>query len=121
MQGHMPVEATQWPGAVDRYPLAHRAGLRRAPGHQALLRLATAEGAGDRCEMRNRSLADQRIFDWLVSRVEGRTTGWMIAGCVGARLAALWGKRDPLPTDSPTYGHVGWKRDGGVDRVAGSR
>jgi pimeloyl-ACP methyl ester carboxylesterase len=35
------------------------------PGTKALLRFETAEGAGDHCEMRNRSLADQRIFDWL--------------------------------------------------------
>jgi predicted alpha/beta-fold hydrolase len=25
----------------------------------------TDEGAGDHCEMRNRSLLDQRVFDWL--------------------------------------------------------
>ena len=31
----------------------------------ALLRFATAEGAGDHCEVRNRSLLDQRVFDWL--------------------------------------------------------
>jgi pimeloyl-ACP methyl ester carboxylesterase len=35
------------------------------PGTKALLRFETAEGAGDHCEMGNRSLADQRIFDWL--------------------------------------------------------
>ena len=35
------------------------------PGEKALLRFATAEGAGDHCEMRNRSLLDQRVFDWL--------------------------------------------------------
>src|SRR3954447_11211678 len=35
------------------------------PGTRTLLRFATAEGAGDHCEMRNRTLADQRIFDWL--------------------------------------------------------
>jgi hypothetical protein len=35
------------------------------PGTKTLLRFATAEGAGEHCEMRNRTLADQRIFDWL--------------------------------------------------------
>ena len=35
------------------------------PGAKALLRFGTAEGAGDHCEMRNRTLLDQRVFDWL--------------------------------------------------------
>jgi pimeloyl-ACP methyl ester carboxylesterase len=35
------------------------------PGEKALLRFATAEGAGEHCEVRNRSLLDQRVFDWL--------------------------------------------------------
>ena len=35
------------------------------PGTKTLLRFGTAEGAGDHCEMRNRSLLDQRAFDWL--------------------------------------------------------
>jgi pimeloyl-ACP methyl ester carboxylesterase len=35
------------------------------PGVKVLLRFGTAEGAGDHCEMRNRSLLDQRVFDWL--------------------------------------------------------
>ncbi len=30
-----------------------------------LLRFATSEGAGEHCEVRNRSLLDQRVFDWL--------------------------------------------------------
>jgi pimeloyl-ACP methyl ester carboxylesterase len=32
---------------------------------KTLLRFAAAEGAGDHCEMRNRTLLDQRVFDWL--------------------------------------------------------
>jgi alpha-beta hydrolase superfamily lysophospholipase len=32
---------------------------------KTLLRFTAAEGAGDHCEMRNRSLLDQRLFDWL--------------------------------------------------------
>jgi hypothetical protein len=32
---------------------------------ETLLRFTTAEGAGDHCEMRNRTLLDQRVFDWL--------------------------------------------------------
>jgi alpha-beta hydrolase superfamily lysophospholipase len=32
---------------------------------KTLLRFTAAEGAGDHCEMRNRSLLDQRVFDWL--------------------------------------------------------
>jgi pimeloyl-ACP methyl ester carboxylesterase len=35
------------------------------PGTKVLLRFATTEGAGDHCEMRNRSLLGQRVFDWL--------------------------------------------------------
>jgi pimeloyl-ACP methyl ester carboxylesterase len=35
------------------------------PGNKVLLRFRTVEGAGDHCEMRNRSLLDQRDFDWL--------------------------------------------------------
>lgn len=35
------------------------------PGPKALLRFTSAEGAGEHCEMRNRSLLDQRVFDWL--------------------------------------------------------
>ena len=35
------------------------------PGVKALLHFGTAEGAGDHCEMRNRTLLDQRVFDWL--------------------------------------------------------
>ena len=30
-----------------------------------VIRFTTAEGAGDHCEMLNRSLLDQRVFDWL--------------------------------------------------------
>jgi pimeloyl-ACP methyl ester carboxylesterase len=41
------------------------------PGTKALLRFETAEGAGDHCEIRNRSLADQRIFDWLDTVLRG--------------------------------------------------
>jgi pimeloyl-ACP methyl ester carboxylesterase len=32
---------------------------------KGLLRFGSAEGAGDHCEMRNRGLLDQRVFDWL--------------------------------------------------------
>jgi pimeloyl-ACP methyl ester carboxylesterase len=32
---------------------------------KTLLRFTTAEGAGTHCEMGNRSLVDQRVFDWL--------------------------------------------------------
>jgi pimeloyl-ACP methyl ester carboxylesterase len=35
------------------------------PRTKTLLRFVTAEGAGDHCEMRNRSRLDQRVFDWL--------------------------------------------------------
>jgi pimeloyl-ACP methyl ester carboxylesterase len=45
------------------------------PGEKALLRFATAEGAGEHCEVRNRSLLDQRVFDWLdevLNREESR-------------------------------------------------
>jgi len=33
------------------------------PGKEVLLRFQRSEGAGDHCEMRNRSLLDQRVFD----------------------------------------------------------
>jgi hypothetical protein len=32
---------------------------------KTLLRFTAAKGAGDHCEMRNRTLLDQRVFDWL--------------------------------------------------------
>jgi acetyl esterase/lipase len=32
---------------------------------KALLRFTAAEGAGDHCEMQNRSLLNRRVFDWL--------------------------------------------------------
>jgi pimeloyl-ACP methyl ester carboxylesterase len=53
--------------AAEADPLARSAdqvyeGL-RCP--KTLLRFTTAEGAGDHCEMRNRALLDQRVFDWL--------------------------------------------------------
>jgi alpha-beta hydrolase superfamily lysophospholipase len=35
------------------------------PGTKVLLGFGTSEGAGDHCEMGNRSLLDQRVFDWL--------------------------------------------------------
>jgi pimeloyl-ACP methyl ester carboxylesterase len=41
------------------------------PGTKALLRFGAAEGAGDHCEMRNRSLFDQRAFDWLDGVLRG--------------------------------------------------
>jgi pimeloyl-ACP methyl ester carboxylesterase len=40
-------------------------------GTKVLLRFGTAEGAGDHCEMRNRSLLDQRVFDWLDEVLKG--------------------------------------------------
>jgi hypothetical protein len=30
-----------------------------------LMRFASAEGAGDHCEMMNRSLLNRRVLDWL--------------------------------------------------------
>jgi hypothetical protein len=41
------------------------------PGTKALLRFEAAEGAGDHCEMGNRSLLDQRVFDWLDTVLAG--------------------------------------------------
>jgi hypothetical protein len=35
----------------------------RCPKH--LLRFTAAEGAGDHCEMMNRSLLNRRVLDWL--------------------------------------------------------
>jgi hypothetical protein len=32
---------------------------------KTLLRFSAAEGAGDHCEMQNRSLLNQRTLDWL--------------------------------------------------------
>jgi pimeloyl-ACP methyl ester carboxylesterase len=53
--------------AAEDDPLARSAEqvYDRLPATKALLRFATSEGAGDHCEMRNRSLLDQRVFDWL--------------------------------------------------------
>ncbi|HEY3944262.1 MAG TPA: alpha/beta fold hydrolase [Solirubrobacteraceae bacterium] len=53
--------------AAENDPLARTAkqvyGALR--GKKVLLRFQSSEGAGDHCEMRNRSLLDQRVFDWL--------------------------------------------------------
>ncbi len=40
---------------------------------KTLLRFTAAEGAGDHCEIANRSLATQRMFDWLAEtlRLDG--------------------------------------------------
>jgi pimeloyl-ACP methyl ester carboxylesterase len=53
--------------AAEDDPLARTAEqiYDELPGSKTLLRFGTAEGAGDHCEMRNRSLLDQRVFDWL--------------------------------------------------------
>ena len=32
---------------------------------KALIRFTAAEGAGDHCEMQNRSLLNRRVLDWL--------------------------------------------------------
>ena len=53
--------------AAEEDPLARSADqvyeALRCP--KTLLRFTAAEGAGDHCEMRNRTLLDQRVFDWL--------------------------------------------------------
>jgi hypothetical protein len=53
--------------AAEEDPLARSADrvyqALRCP--KTLLRFTTAEGAGDHCEMRNRTLLDQRVCDWL--------------------------------------------------------
>ena len=53
--------------AAEHDPLARTAEqvYDALPGTKTLLRFGTDEGAGDHCEMRNRSLLDQRVFDWL--------------------------------------------------------
>ncbi|HEX3841878.1 MAG TPA: alpha/beta fold hydrolase [Acidimicrobiales bacterium] len=53
--------------AAENDPLA-RTGQQiydALPGKKALFRFQISEGAGDHCEVGNRSLLDQRIFDWL--------------------------------------------------------
>jgi alpha-beta hydrolase superfamily lysophospholipase len=59
--------------AAENDPLAASASLvldaLRCP--KALIQFRASEGAGDHCEMRNRSLLDQRVFDWL-----DQTLGW---------------------------------------------
>ncbi|MBV9357153.1 MAG: alpha/beta fold hydrolase [Chloroflexi bacterium] len=37
---------------------------------KALIQFRTSEGAGEHCEMGNRSLVDQRVFDWLDQMLE---------------------------------------------------
>jgi hypothetical protein len=39
--------------------------LEGLPCPKTLIQFRAAEGAGDHCEMGNRSLLDQRVFDWL--------------------------------------------------------
>ena len=42
---------------------------------KTMVRFTSAEGAGDHCEMQNRSLLDQRVFDWLDAVLAPRTGG----------------------------------------------
>ena len=53
--------------AAEEDPLARSAdqvyGALTCP--KTLVRFTAAEGAGDHCEMHNRTLLDQRVFDWL--------------------------------------------------------
>jgi pimeloyl-ACP methyl ester carboxylesterase len=53
--------------AAEADPLARSAEqiYDALPGDKVLLRFASSEGAGDHCEMGNRSVLDQRVFDWL--------------------------------------------------------
>jgi pimeloyl-ACP methyl ester carboxylesterase len=39
-----------------------------------IVRFMAAEGAGDHCEMQNRSLLNRRVFDWLDTVMASRTT-----------------------------------------------
>lgn len=39
-----------------------------------IVRFTAAEGAGDHCEMQNRSLLNRRVFDWLDTVMASRTT-----------------------------------------------
>ena len=53
---------------AENDPLSHGAAgaARRArPARRPLMRFTAAEGAGDHCEMDNRSLAMLRMLDWL--------------------------------------------------------
>ena len=53
--------------AAENDPLARSAERLLAALHdpKTLLRFSAAEGAGEHCEMRNRSLLNRRVFDWL--------------------------------------------------------
>ncbi len=64
------IEAITCPTAItaaENDPLARSAEeiYDALPGEKVLLRFRGSEGAGDHCEMGNRSLLDQRVFDWL--------------------------------------------------------
>ncbi len=52
---------------AERDPLAANAGrfYDALTGPKALIQFTDAEGAGDHCEVGNRPLFDQRVFDWL--------------------------------------------------------
>jgi hypothetical protein len=49
----------------DRLAQGAPALLERLAGPKTLIRFTGAEGAGDHCEIGNRSLANRRILDWL--------------------------------------------------------
>jgi pimeloyl-ACP methyl ester carboxylesterase len=59
--------------AAEDDPLARSADqvYEELRGPKAILRFRTSEGAGDHCEMGNRSLLDQRVFDWLDGVLSG--------------------------------------------------
>jgi pimeloyl-ACP methyl ester carboxylesterase len=64
------IEAIRCPTAItaaENDPLARSAEqiYDALPCEKVLLRFRGSEGAGDHCEMGNRSLLDQRVFDWL--------------------------------------------------------
>lgn len=53
--------------ATDSDPLSARAQqlYEALPGPKALVRFRAEDGASGHCRTRNRSLFDQRVFDWL--------------------------------------------------------
>ena len=72
MPGHVPSDCPTLLTSAENDPLAAGAqaffDALRCP--KDLIRFTAAEGAGDHCEMGNRSLLNRRVLDWLDTVLE---------------------------------------------------
>jgi hypothetical protein len=68
---------------------------------KALLRFTAAEGAGDHCEMGNRSLLDQRVFDSRALPAKLPDDQWLLPHAFWLGQPAL--ERKPLGRGAPRH------------------